>query len=80
MLLAFAKCGVALTDMVAMATVPTENEKMKRLRKMYEMRKNGCTYREIGQTFGISRQRVQFILKHYGHLVKGENGGSNEET
>lgn len=36
---------------------------IERYNQMCEMRNDGKTYREIGQKFGISRQRVWEILK-----------------
>ena len=42
---------------------PNTMQNTKRYNQMREMRNDGKTYSEIGQKFGISRQRVWEILK-----------------
>ena len=42
---------------------PRRKEYIERRNQMFEMRKSGKTYAEIGKRFGISRQRVFAILK-----------------
>ncbi len=38
-------------------TAPKERDK-----QMIEMRKNGATYQQIAEAFGVSRQRIAFLL------------------
>lgn len=42
---------------------PRRKAYIERRNQMFEMRKSGKTYAEIGKKFGISRQRVFAILK-----------------
>ena len=52
---------------------------MQRLMKMVALRKSGATYQEIGKAYGISRQRVWFLLNRYyeatGKKVNNERNG-----
>lgn len=37
-----------------------------RVKRMVEMRRKGKTYREIGEKYGISAQRVEAIIVRHG--------------
>ena len=47
-----------------------QSETAQRLEKMQQMRKEGSTLEKIGQTFGMSKQRVQQILRRGGEKPK----------
>ena len=41
--------------------------------KLIELRQKGLSYQQIGQLFGVSRQRIHQILSGYGELLKQLN-------
>ena len=43
----------------------------KRSRKIYEMRRAGCTYRVIGEAFDVTPSRVREIFIRYERALKG---------
>lgn len=44
-------------------------EAKKRRERMFRLRDKGFTFQEIGDAFGISKQRVNQVLKRYDKLA-----------
>lgn len=44
------------------------------VREMKEMRLKGATYTQIGKAWGVTRQRVNYLLTHYDEALKGMRG------
>jgi len=38
---------------------------LKRYRQAYELRQKGLTFREVGETMGISRERARTLYAYY---------------